>query len=224
MLPVLYSFRRCPYAMRARLAIAISNVHVELREVVLRDKPQSLLDASPKGTVPIIVNVNGSVIDESLDIMLWALSKGIAPNKHSKAWQPLSEKNKTAALQLIHVCDQPFKSCLDRYKYADRYPESSMERYRDQAMKYLEAWDKQLSISAYLLGDTPSLADIAIFPFVRQFAHVDKAWFMQCELGSLQHWLDQWLVSPLFLSIMHKYDQWQPMSINGEINSGVDFP
>lgn len=197
--------------MRARLAIAYCGCSVQLREVVLRDKPSDMLMASPKGTVPVLQLSNATVVDESLDIMHWALSE-------SSTDLLVSEPHVQQAL--IAECDGDFKPLLDRYKYFQRYPEQSQAFYRDAALDILSVWDKRLQLHAQLMGEDVQLADLAIFPFVRQFAHVDKAWFFTTELVHLQRWLQAWLDSPLFLSIMKKYAPWQ--SINKPADKGVD--
>jgi len=202
--PILYSFRRCPYAMRARLAIAISGVQVELREVVLRDKPDALLQASPKGTVPVLVTDENTVIDESIDIMMWALHSN-DPDK----WLGDSSTEVEVSIQaLINNNDGEFKHYLDRYKYADRFPEHSQLYYRQQAEKTLLHLEQALTDKDYLFGNFPSLADMAILPFIRQFAFVDKDWFDNSDYTNLKLWLEEFIASPLFNSIMTKYPQW----------------
>jgi len=201
-LPILYSFRRCPYAMRARLAIAKSSISVELREVVLRNKPQSLLDISPKGTVPVLLLTDSTVIDESLDIMYWALS--INDPEH---W--FSEDLADEIQQLIKWNDGDFKYFLDRYKYADRYPEHSEQYYREKAESFLIELENRLTQQAFLCGASCSLADMAIFPFIRQFANVDSDWFQSSKYQKLNQWLNKHLESELFISIMEKYPAWQ---------------
>lgn len=203
---ILYSFRRCPYAMRARLAIAISGVQVELREVLLRDKPDALLQASPKATVPVLITVDSHVIAESLDIMLWALQQNDPDN-----WLLQAESEDDGNSQtLIAQNDSDFKYWLDRYKYADRFPEQTQVYYRQQAEKTLVSLEKLLSSQAYLLGETASVTDMAILPFIRQFAFVDKTWFDNSSYTYLKSWLDRFITSPLFHSIMIKQPQWQP--------------
>jgi len=200
--PILYSFRRCPYAMRARLAIAASAVTVELREVVLRDKPQHLLDVSPKGTVPVLLLDNGKVIEESLEIMHWALSINDPKNWKSNALAKEIE-------QLIQKNDQSFKYYLDRYKYADRYPEHSEHYYRQKAEVFITELESRLSQQLFLCNDQCSLADMAIFPFIRQFANVDKDWFQSSGYQKLNQWLNKHIESDLFIAIMQKYPAWQ---------------
>ena len=201
--PILYSFRRCPYAMRARLAIAIAQVKVELREIELRNKPESLLLASPKGTVPVLLLENSEVIDESQDIMLWALQQHDPEHWLEKHWLNQAE-------QLIQWNDGEFKYYLDRYKYADRYPEHSGLEYREQGILFLMELERRLSQHLYLCGDHFSLADAAILPFIRQFAAVDTAWFETSPYPALKQWLNQFQTSRLFETVMTKYLPWKP--------------
>lgn len=204
-LPVLYSFRRCPYAMRARLAIVISGSVCELREVVLRDKPQALLDASPKATVPVLIDADGTVIDQSLDIMLWALRRNDPAN-----WQQAGQGGLDAMLALINECDQDFKPNLDRFKYPQRYPGAVASQHRDHAAAWLLGLNERLRNQPYLFGGTISLADAAIMPFVRQFAATDSDWFGRQPWPALQQWLDAWLHGRLFESVMIRVPAWQP--------------
>ncbi len=205
-MPILYSFRRCPYAMRARLALAYSGQRVELREIVLKNKPQTMLDISPKGTVPVLLLDSGRVVDESRDIMSWALS-----NHDPKNW--LRADNKQLNMQIHRLMDRndaEFKGFLDKYKYADRFPEFSQQDYRQQGEAFLATLESLLAKHQYLLDDRVSVADIAIFPFVRQFAFVDQAWFFASDYPALINWLNNMLASQLFADIMFKYPAWQP--------------
>ena len=201
-LPVLYSFRRCPYAMRARLAIMKSGISVELREVILRSKPGHMLEISPKGTVPVLLLNDGKVIDESLDIMAWALSYRDTDN-----W--LTKESAEEIEQLIQWNDGEFKYYLDRYKYADRYLEHSELYYREKADAFLIELENRLTKTTFLCSDKCSLADMAIFPFIRQFANVNPEWFHASKYKKLSHWLNQHIESVLFISIMEKYPAWQ---------------
>ena len=203
-LPILYSFRRCPYAMRARMAIAYSGIDVELREVVLSNKPKSMLEYSPKGTVPVLVLPDEVVIDESRDIIRWALSM-----HDPDQWVRDDHEWMTAAKELVDENDTSFKQALDRYKYHVRYPEHSAEFYREKGEVFLERLNNKLSESEYLLGDDMSVADISIFPFVRQFAFVDKEWFDQAPYAKLQTWLNGMLQSSLFMDVMQKHAEWK---------------
>lgn len=191
----LYSFRRCPYAMRARMALRYSGVPVEIVEVSLKAKPAAMLAISPKGTVPVL-DADGQVIDESLEIMRWALAQNDPDN-----WL-LRGDSRIAGL--IEANDQAFKVQLNRYKYAERYPEQPMEVYRAEGALFLQRLDELLRDRDYLLSDHLSLADVALLPFVRQFAHVDREWFAQTPYVRLQDWLQRLLDSDLFTSIMKK--------------------
>jgi glutathione S-transferase len=202
--PILYSFRRCPYAIRARLAIRVSGVRVALREVVLRDKPAALLLASAKGTVPVLQLPDGRVLEQSLDIMRWALEQ-----HDPQGW--LAPGSQAEALEWIALNDGPFKQALDRYKYAPRHPERSPEAWRDEAVeRMLAPLNRRLADRGFLLRDTPSLADMAIAPFVRQFAAVDLAWFDGTPFEPLQAWTKRLVSSALFDSVMTRFDPWAP--------------
>ncbi|AIS13250.1 glutathione S-transferase [Pseudomonas chlororaphis subsp. aurantiaca] len=195
----LYSFRRCPYAMRARLALRYSGVPLEIVEVSLKAKPAEMLALSPKGTVPVL-SVDGRVIDESLDIMRWALARHDPQDWLLKDDRPAQQRIEA----LIAENDQVFKLHLNRYKYAERYPEQPMEYYRSQGEVFLRQLDELLSQRDYLLAEHPSLADMALAPFVRQFAHVDREWFAQTPYRNLQRWLQRFLKSELFTQVMAK--------------------
>ena len=191
----LYSFRRCPYAMRARMALRYSGVPVDIIEVSLKAKPAEMLAISPKGTVPVL-DAGGQVIDESLEIMRWALAQNDPDNWLLGGDSRIGE--------LIEANDQVFKVHLNRYKYAERYPEQPMEVYRAEGALFLQKLDELLEGRDYLLTDHPCLADIALLPFVRQFAHVDRDWFAQTPYVRLQVWLQRFLESDLFTAIMKK--------------------
>lgn len=201
---ILYSFRRCPYAMRARMALLYSQQTVEIREIVLRDKPASMIEISPKGTVPVLILKKGKLLEESLDIMYWALAQNDPDD-----WQLSTTDLNANILELIKECDGEFKMNLDQYKYADRYPEKSAITYREQGERFLNLLNRRLATHTFLFGQKISIADIAIFPFIRQFAHVDKAWFDQSEYEHLKKWLKSHLESELFLSIMLKLPAWK---------------
>jgi glutathione S-transferase len=204
-LPVLYSFRRCPYAIRARLAIKASGLQVDLREIVLRAKPAQMLAISPKGTVPVLQLPEGQVIDQSLGIMRWALAQ-----HDPQGWLRIG--NDEEAIRLIERNDGPFKALLDAYKYPERQPSRSATETRDQAIEQcLRPLEDRLQRHANLLSAQPSLADMALLPFIRQFAQVDADWFEQvAPLPALRDWLARHLASPLFESVMLKYPLWQP--------------
>lgn len=199
MKPLLYTFRRCPFAIRARLAIKISGVEVAMQEVSLRAKPNDLLECSPKGTVPVLKFADGSVLEESLDIMHWALS--INDPEH---WLNRTTEASAEAMALIRRNDGSFKSALDLYKYAVRFPEHSEEYYRKQAETFLVDLNDRLSKDGYLMGDRFTLPDMAIFPFIRQFSNVNQDWFYASKYHHLIHWLDRLMESELFQSVMQK--------------------
>ena len=207
-LPILYSFRRCPYAMRARLAIAVSGLTVELREVDLKDKPAEMLRASPKGSVPVLVDVDGRVLEESLDIMLWALQQ------HDPArWLVPETGCLENMLALIAQCDGDFKHDLDRYKYPGRYAGVDAQTHlihRTAGAVFLAQLDARLNQPPYLFGQHAALADMAIAPFVRQFAQTDLDWFHQQPWPALRVWVASIINSPSFASIMTKYAKWAP--------------
>ncbi len=200
---ILYSFRRCPYAMRARLAIRYSGVTVELREIVLRNKPEHMLAISPKGTVPVLLLTNGEIVDESWGIVHWATAQQ-DPDNIRGSNQRIEESN-----LLVKQNDQGFIQHLDHYKYADRFPEFPAQHYRTQAEAFLLQLEQRLERHQFLLDDRPSLADIGIFPFIRQFAHVDIDWFRQTPYKNLLRWFDHYLTSALFTDIMAKHTPWE---------------
>ncbi len=202
--PTLYSFRRCPYAMRARLALHASGVVVEVREVSLRNKPEDMLLASPKGSVPLLVLPDGSVIDESWNIMQWALRQHDPDN-----WLGENDAYLNVAKPLLNQNDITFKAALDRYKYFERYPEHPQFFYRAQGEVFLQDLENRLNTNAYLVSGAPSIADTAIFPFIRQFAKVDQDWFAQSPYSSLRHWLKHFLNSTAFAAVMNKHPVWQ---------------
>jgi len=195
----LYSFRRCPYAMRARMALRYSGVAVSIVEVSLKAKPAEMLALSSKGTVPVL-SVDGQVIDESLAIMHWALAQN-DPQDWLLKDDPVGQQHIAG---LIEENDQVFKVHLNRYKYAERYPEQPMEFYRAEGEVFLRRLDELLEGRDYLLAEHPSLADVALMPFVRQFAHVDREWFGQTPYRRLQAWLQRFLESELFIGVMAK--------------------
>jgi len=198
-LPILYSYRRCPYAMRARMALHYAGVQVEIREIVLRDKPKHMLAVSPKATVPVLVMQDGSVIDESLDIMTWSLSQ------HDPDGWLTSDPRYT---ELIAENDGSFKRALDQYKYANRFPDQPAEHYRQQGELFLIKLEALLQQQRYLLGDKLTQADVAIFPFIRQYVMVDSAWFSTSPYPYLRTWLEAMIASTLFENIMKKYPTW----------------
>ena len=195
--PVFYSFRRCPYAMRARLSLIASGQTVELREVLLKEKPLQFLAASPTATVPCLVTDDG-IIDESLDIMLWALKKN---DPHGWLNMP------TEGYDLIERNDGPFKSLLDKTKYHSRYPFEDRKQNRDKASVFINHLESRFR-GSYIFGDSWTLADAAIFPFVRQFAFIDKLWFDNQPWPKVSNWLSETLNSAIFLSLQKKFNRW----------------
>jgi glutathione S-transferase len=191
--------------MRARMALRYAGINVEIREISLREKPQSMLLASPKGTVPVLIQPNGQVIEQSLEIMEWALNQRDADDWMLRS----SSELKAHAAALIAENDGAFKQALDRYKYADRYPEFSMEHYRAQGELFLKRLEELLSYHHYLLRDQLAQVDIAIFPFVRQFSMVDENWFNVTRYSKLKVWLSNLKNSQLFNDIMEKHPVWQ---------------
>jgi len=201
--PIFYSFRRCPYAMRARMALAYAEIDYEHREISLKNKPQSMLGFSPKGTVPVLI-IDEKVIEESLDVMKWALVQ-----KDDDNWLLQDDEIFQMDMQkLIILCDKQFKTQLDCYKYSDRHELSEVE-YRDQTLWFLEELENRLLKNKFLISDCISLADVAIFPFIRQYAFVNKLWFDETEYHNLKNWLQNNLQSGLFTCVMHKHQLWQ---------------
>lgn len=194
----LYSFRRCPYAMRARMALLVSGVPFLIREVALRDKPAAMIAASPKGTVPVLLLPGGRVIDESADIMRWALRRA-----DPEDWLARDDA------ATIAVFDDRFKHHLDRYKYADRHG-TDPATHRAAGLAMLAGLEARLSGGANLCGDRRGLADIAIMPFVRQFAAVDPDWFAAQPVAKVQAWLEAHVASGLFVQAMARLRPWMP--------------
>ena len=199
--PILYTFRRCPFAIRARLTLAYSSISVELKEISLKNRPSELFAVSPKGTVPVLCLNNHTIIDESLEIMKWALH-----HNDPESW---IGHNKQIQLEMIAKYDNEFKYWLDRYKYYDRYPEKDQYYYRNKCDQYLSKLNIALEDNRYILSNHICLIDIAILPFVRQFANVDKKWFKNNYLY-IYRWLNNLIKSKLFLSVMHKYPEYTP--------------
>lgn len=203
--PILYSFRRCPYAMRARLALQASGTEVELRDIALKDKPAALLLASPKATVPVLVLPTGEVLEQSLDIMLWAL-RAHDPQR----WLPADSAALDDTLACIATNDGPFKQALDRYKYPHRFGLTDGLAAREQGAAYLQQWDMRLQADGFLNGDHWGLLDAAIAPFVRQFAHTDFNWFTAQPWPHLLRWLNEFESSASFAAVMEKTALWVP--------------
>jgi glutathione S-transferase len=198
--PILYSFRRCPYAMRARLALAYSGIDYEHREILLKNRPDELYALSPKGTVPVLQLNDGTVIDESINVMKWALAQS-----DPDCWytDKIVEQN-----SLIAQNDDEYKKRLDMYKYHERFPEGSYDEFQNAVGEILKVYELILSKSSYLCGDNVTLADMALFPFIRQGAYVDLAWF-NAQFPILSKWLKIFNESELFMSIMKKYTLWE---------------
>ena len=186
--------------MRARMALAASGAEVMLREVLLKDKPAELLAASPKATVPVLVLSDGRVVEESLDVMQWALEYRDPLN-----WL----EGEALDSDWISACDGDFKHWLDRYKYAERYPEHAAEDYRQNAEAFIQKLEDQLSSTDWVGGDAANAVDVALFPFMRQFAGVDPSWWQQAPYPKVRQWLENWLNSALFSAIMAKYPRWE---------------
>jgi glutathione S-transferase len=202
--PVLYSLQRCPYCMRARIGLLLAKDAVMLRDVVMKNKPPELSRVSPKATVPVLVLENKSVIDESLDIMMWALSKNDPVNLlYSDQPDALP-----TMLSLINSNDNGFVSYLEKYQYAKRHHEITEIFYRGQCEIFVLELEQRLSKHDFFIGTTPSLADYAILPFIRQFSRVDRKWFRQAPYPNLQRWLNGHIQSRLFGKAMTKYPQW----------------
>lgn len=189
------------------MAIFASGMQVELREILLREKPEEMLEASPKGTVPVLVLPNGKVIEESLEIMQWALGQN-----DPEAWLITDFDRLEEALALVGQTEQgaSFKVNLDKYKYFHRHPEASQEKYREQAEVFLQELEDRLGASAYLMGEDMMFVDVAIFPFIRQLALIDREWFEKSKYSALRKWLVQFLASDIFASVMQKYEPWKP--------------
>ena len=202
-IPILYSFRRCPYCMRAHMALKQSGIKVELREVKLSDMPAEALALSPEATVPILALPDGTVFTESWDIVKWALAQN-----DPSSWLGDNDEHSLDAEMLIETNDFSFKEDLDRYKYADRFPEHDEEHYRTACEEFIEELEEMLTENHYLLADQMSLADIGVFPFVRQFSLVNKEWFASTPYPKVQNWLQNLIDTDLFQKVFHKHDRW----------------
>ncbi|PKG86385.1 glutathione S-transferase [Colwellia sp. 75C3] len=203
-LPILYSLRNCPYAMRARLAIFKAKQTVLLRDLVLSNKPAEMIAVSPKGTVPVIVLANGTVIEESLEVMLWALQE-TDPN------DLLDCQNESALsdmLMLINEFDSDFKTCLEAYKCAKRYQEDNVVECREVCQLYIQQLEQRLTAHSFLMSNKESLADIALIPFIRQFARIERQWYLQSPYPMVRQWLNGYLQSPVFTKVMAKHPLW----------------
>lgn len=212
-LPILYSFRRCPYAMRARIGILEAGIKVELREIILRDKPEQMLKISPKATVPVLLLPNGEVIDESFDIMLWALNQ----NDPSELLKVDPASSNALILQTNGSTSTHFKHHLDRYKYASRH-QQGQDRASEQAIglearteaeSFIQTLESLLADNPFLLANKPTLADMAVAPFVRQFANSGREWWDAAPYPNTQKWLEAFIASPTFQTIFQKFPLWQ---------------
>ncbi|MGC6511163.1 MAG: glutathione S-transferase [Parvibaculales bacterium] len=203
--PILYSFRRCPYAMRARMALASSGIECELREIILRNKPAHMLVLSPKGTVPVLWLTNGRVLDESLEVMQWALGQN-----DPEALTAYAAGEHESAAELIELNDGPFKHNLDRYKYASRYENADALEHRTACSAFVERLNGVLDGRPWLFGDKPKLVDLALLPFLRQFRIADPDWFDdQTQWPHVQAWVQAFLQSNRLAKVMRKYPIWQ---------------
>jgi glutathione S-transferase len=189
--------------MRARLALQVSRQSYRLREVRLKDRPKSLYDISPKGTVPVMQLADGTVIEESIEIMHWSLGQN-----DPQEWLPSQPDEVLATNELLNGLDVDFKPNLDRYKYANRYPGAVAEEHRAAAVEFLMRLEERLASTPFLMQDRPRLADMALAPFVRQFAMADKPWFDEQPWPGLSRWLERFLASPIFAQIMPKREFW----------------
>jgi len=203
-LPILYSLRNCPYAMRGRLAIFKSKKTVLLRDLVLSNKPIEMLTASPKGTVPVVVLPNNTVIAESLDVMLWALRESDPDDLlHYQGAGALSEM-----LLLINEFDNDFKTCLEAYKCAKRYQEANVDECRAVCEQYIQKLEQRLTEHTFLMSDKESLLDIALMPFIRQFGRIERQWYLTSPYPKVRQWLNSYLQSPVFTKVMAKHPLW----------------
>ncbi len=203
-LPILYSLRRCPYAMRGRMGIALSKQKVLLREIVTKDKPSELLASSPKGTVPVLVLPNGQIIEQSIEVMNWAL-------KHNDPQDLLRSSNPTLSeqiQQLIRINDDDFIGHLEKYRASVRYRNIDVELRRHACEVFISQLEARLTNQPYLFGETPSLADFAVMPFVSQFVRVEKKWFVKSEYQNVGRWLRAHLDSKLYTQVMKQYPLW----------------
>lgn len=212
-MPILWSFRRCPYAMRARLAIDASQQHLQLREILLRDKPDTFVAVSPKATVPVLQCDDGTVLEESLDIMFWALGRN-----DPDGWLDIWHESPADVRQFLDRLDGPFKTDLDRYKYASRHDFDAALTHRAAGIVFIAELDKILAQKPALSGTKPGLLDFASLPFLRQFRIADIEWFDAQNWPDLHLWLQAFLRSQRFDRVMHKYSPWH------EGEQGVDFP
>ena len=206
--PILYTFRRCPYAMRARFAIRSSKIIVEVREIKLQEKPSEFLKSSPKGTVPVLITNSGEVLEESLDIIYWALNKN-DPHK----WLAKGKLEIQDIIKLLDDLENKFKPNLDKYKYPSRFSGVDKYLHRDKNLCFLKKLNSYLENNKSLNCEHLSLLDYAIFPFVRQFRNVDPDWFDKLNFIFLNKWINQIIDSKDFSSIMKKFKKWEPNDV-----------
>ena len=206
--PILYTFRRCPYAMRARFAIRSSQIIVEVREIKLQEKPTKFLKTSPKGTVPVLITQYGEILEESLDIINWALSIN-DPHK----WLGKGRLKNSEIIKLLDDLETKFKTNLDKYKYPNKFPGVDQYSFRDKNLCFLRKLNFYLKKNKSLNCEYLSLLDYVVFPFIRQFRDVDQEWFNKLNLNFLNKWINQIIDSEDFSSIMKKYKKWEPNDI-----------
>ena len=210
--PILYSFKRCPYAMRARMALQLTNIKCEIREVRLNNKPKHMLEVSPKGTVPVLI-LNDRTIEESMEVIDWAL------NQKNVFEGNLKENQIKISDELIERFDDKFKYHLDRYKYSNRYKDVDLEFHRSECKKLLVSLEHLISNNVWFFGDKLNKLDISILPFIRQCKIADIDWFdSQKDIPKVKGVLDNFLESKLFIEIMHNYKVWE------EGSDSVYFP
>ena len=202
--PILYSLQNCPYAMRARLALLLSEQSIVVRAITLKDKPQAMLKASAKGTVPVLVLADGTVIDQSIDIMLWALTQN-DPKQLLHRDQPTTHKE---IIQLVQRTDDEFKHPLEQYRAAKRYHRDSESHWRQQCEVFIAELEQRLTVNGYFVGKRASLADYSLIPFMRQFARVDRKWFATAPYPKVKAWLSTQLQSQLYARMMTKHQLW----------------
>ena len=206
--PILYTFRRCPYAMRARFAIRSSKIIVEVREIRLQEKPSEFLKSSPKGTVPVLITNSGEVLEESFDIINWALSINDPQN-----WLAKGKLEDQEITKILNDFEIKFKSNLDKYKYSNRFSEVDKYLYRDKNIRFLKKLNSYLENNKSLNCEHLTLLDYAIFPFIRQFRNVDQEWFDKLNFSFLNEWIIQIIDSKEFSSIMKKFKKWEPYDV-----------
>ena len=203
-IPILYSLQNCPYAMRARLALLLSEQSIIIRAITLKDKPPAMLQASPKGTVPVLLLADGTVIEESFEIMLWALKQSdpynLLPQNQTDSQQQV--------IQLIQRGDDEFKHPLEQYRAAKRYHRDSEIQWREQCEAFIQELEQRITANGFFVGNSPSLADYAFIPFMRQFGRVDRKWFAAAPYPNVKAWLNTQLQSQLYARMMNKHQLW----------------